>query len=101
MHAAAVRGLERIGVKVGTAQGRKTLKRAGADVDDRTQIVKFPSALVEEILRKPKAHVILYGRDPVQDADLDLHHVHLCNDGTAGDASGAVRLAQRLTGGAR
>ncbi len=82
IHVAAVRGLERIGVKVGTAQGRKILKRAGATVDERTQIVKFPATLVEEILRKPPTHVVLYGRDPAQDADLDLHHVHLCNDGT-------------------
>ncbi len=82
IHSAAVRGLERVGVKVGTAHGRMILKRAGADVDQRAQVVKFPPALVTEILRKPKAHVVLHGRDPSQDADLDLHHVHVCNDGT-------------------
>ncbi len=79
---AAIAGLDRIGVKVGTAQGRKLLKKAGATVDERTEIVKIPRSLTEEILERPPVHVTLYARDPARTADLDFAHVHLCNNGT-------------------
>ncbi len=79
---AAIAGLDRIGVKVGTAQGRKVLKKAGAAVDERTEVVKIPRSLTEEMLGRPPVHVTLYARDPLRTADLDLAHVHLCNNGT-------------------
>ncbi len=79
---AAIAGLDRIGVKVGTAQGRKLLKKAGATVDERKEIVKIPRSLTEEILERPSVHVTLYARDPTRTADLDFSHVHLCNNGT-------------------
>ena len=82
IRAAAIEGLERIGVKVGTAQGRQLLKRAGAAVDERTENVNIPRSLTEEMLRKPPVHVVLHARDPEKTADLDLAHVHLANNGT-------------------
>ncbi len=82
IRAAAITGLERIGVKVGTDQGRKLLRKAGATVDDRTEVVKIPHSLTENVLAKPPVHVTMYARDPKQTADLDFAHVHLCNNGT-------------------
>ncbi len=82
IRAAAIEGLERIGVKVGTAQGRRLLTKAGAAVDERTGTVKIPRSLTEELLRKPRVPVVLHARDPAQTAVLDLAHVHLCNNGT-------------------
>ncbi len=82
IRAAAIEGLEHVGVKVGTSRGRDLLKHAGATVDPRTEIVKIPRSLTEEILRKPPVHVVLHARDPARTADLDLAHVHLCNNGT-------------------
>ncbi len=82
IRAAAIAGLDRIGVKVGTAQGRKLLKKAGAGVDERTEVVKIPRSLTEEMLARPPVHVTLYARDPLRTADLDFSHVHLCNNGT-------------------
>ncbi len=79
---AATTGLERIGVKVGTAKGRQLLKKAGATVNERTEVAKIPRSLTEEILARPEVHVTLYARDPAQTADLDFAHVHLCNNGT-------------------
>jgi len=81
IHAAAMQGLERVGVRIGTARGRRLLKEAGAHVDGRTNVVKFPPALIQECVRKTAKRVVLYGRDSSQDADLDLKHVHICNDG--------------------
>ena len=79
---AAISGLERVGVKVGTAKGRALLTKAGAAVDKRTEVVKIPRSLTEQILARPRVHVTLYARDPRQTADLDFAHVHLCNNGT-------------------
>ncbi len=82
IRAAAIEGLERIGVKVGTVKGRGLLKKAGATVDERTEIVKIPHTLTESVLTQPNVRVTLHARDPTQTADLDLAHVHLCNNGT-------------------
>lgn len=81
IHASALAGLERVGVKIGTSRGRRMLREAGAAVDESTQIAKLPSHLVEEAIDKTSKHIVLAGRHPSQDADLDLRHVHICNDG--------------------
>ncbi len=81
IHAAALRELDRVGVKVGTAKGRKLLAEAGARVDARSQVVRIPSSLVKEALRRTSKRIVLAGRDPSQDAELDREHVHVCNDG--------------------
>ena len=81
IHEAALRELERVGVKVGTAKGRALLTKAGASVDESSQTVRIPSALVEEAIGLASKHIVLAGRSPAQDADLDREHVHICNDG--------------------
>ncbi len=81
IHQAALSELERVGVKIGTARGRRLLASGGAKVDDATQVVKIPSELVEEAIARTAKRIVLCGRDPKQDADLDLEHVHICNDG--------------------
>ncbi len=81
IHEAALRELERIGVKVGTAKGRALLKKAGATVDERTEVVKIPASLVEEAIDRTSKRIVLAGRNPEEDADLDRQHVHICNDG--------------------
>ncbi len=81
IHAGALRELERVGVKVGTAKGRALLDEAGARVDETTQVVRIPPDLVEQAIRRTAKHIVLAGRSPGQDADLDLEHVHVCNDG--------------------
>ena len=48
--------LAKTGVRVDTAQGRRILRDAGAEVDENTHIVRFQRDLVEESLRlAPKA----------------------------------------------
>jgi len=82
IHEAAAAGLERVGVQVGSAEGRRLLREGGATVDETTEVAKIPRALVDEIVKARKVRVVLRGRDASQDADLDFNHVHLCNDGT-------------------
>ncbi len=81
IHAGALRELERVGVKIGTARGRSLLTSAGAEVDEHTHVVKIPSSLVDEAIDRTSKHIVLAGRDRRQDADLDREHVHVCNDG--------------------
>ena len=81
IHQAALLELEKVGVKIGTARGRRLLADAGAHVDEATQVARIPTSLVEEALDRTAKHITLYGRSPSQDADLDLQHVHVCNDG--------------------
>ena len=81
IHAAALRELEYVGVKVGTARGRSLLAEAGARVDESARVARIPASLVDEALDRTAKHIVLCGRRPEQDADLDLEHVHICNDG--------------------
>ena len=81
IHEAALRELERLGVKIGTAKGRSLLARAGARVDEASHVVRIPPALVEEALSHTAKRIVLCGRNPHEDADLDREHVHICNDG--------------------
>ena len=79
---AALTGLERVGVRIGTARGRSLLKKAGAQVDERTHAAKIPESLVKDLVKESPSRVRLHARNPEKDVELDLAHVHLCNDGT-------------------
>jgi trimethylamine--corrinoid protein Co-methyltransferase len=81
IHQGALLELERVGVKIGTTRGRRLLAEAGAQVDESTQVAKFPASLVDEAIARTAKHIVLCGRSRSQDADLDLEHVHICNDG--------------------
>lgn len=52
IHSAALRVLETIGLKVESEKARKFLEEAGAKVDHKTTLVKFPSTLIEESIKK-------------------------------------------------
>ena len=81
IHQGALAELEKVGVRIGTGRGRTLLAAAGAETDEESHVVRIPSSLVEEAIGRTAKHIILCGRSPDQDADLDLEHVHICNDG--------------------
>ena len=81
IHRGTLHILERVGVQVDSDAARKLLRENGADVDDRTRIVKFPSNLVAEALAKTKKAITLAGRDPKYDAPLDGHHSYVTANG--------------------
>jgi len=47
-----LRVLETIGLKVESEKARKFLEEAGAKFDHKTTLVKFPSTLIEESIKK-------------------------------------------------
>ncbi len=79
--------LETVGVQVNSEASRQLLKANGAEVDDRTRIVKFPTHLVEEALAKKSTSITLAGRDPKYDARLDRDHSYITANG-----NGAVTI---------
>jgi trimethylamine--corrinoid protein Co-methyltransferase len=87
--------LARNGVRVETAQGRRFLRDAGAEVDENTQIVRFPRALVEESLRLAPKEFSLGARRPGWDLVMNGGDCTLLVDGEA------VFALDRETGGRR
>ncbi len=50
IHERSLKLLATTGVRVLSKRGRQMLKNAGADGDDNSDIVRFPRALVEEVI---------------------------------------------------
>jgi trimethylamine--corrinoid protein Co-methyltransferase len=75
--------LAKTGVRVDTAQGRRILKDAGAEVDETTHIVRFPRSLVEESLRLAPREFVLGARRPGWDLPMNRGACTLLADGEA------------------
>jgi len=73
--------LEQMGIKVVSDEGRTLLKEAGADVDEKTKVVRIPSHLVEWALRKCPHEFRMGARNPKLDFVLDGRHCYACTDG--------------------
>jgi trimethylamine--corrinoid protein Co-methyltransferase len=80
------------GVRVDTERGRKILKKAGADVDQRTHVVRFPRSLVDECLRLAPREFSLGGRRPGWNFKVNNNECTLLADGAA------VHVMDSLTG---
>ena len=88
---AALLALEEIGFKGATPSGREILTGAGATESEDGRI-RFPRALVEDMLAKAARDITLFGRDPAFDMHLSGTKVHY---GTAG---AAVHMVDAHTG---
>ncbi|MFK7868319.1 MAG: trimethylamine methyltransferase family protein [Roseobacter sp.] len=88
IHHAALEALERIGLADAPASGVATLTNGGAKLgaDGR---VRFPRALVEDMLAGANRAITLHGRDPAHDLELSGSRVHY---GTAGAAVHLVEV---------
>ena len=82
IHNAALTALEEIGLADAPESGIEILTRAGAILGDDGRI-RFPRALVEDMLAVAAKDITLCGRDPSHDLDLSGTRVHY---GTAGAA---------------
>ncbi len=89
IHAAALDALEQIGLSQAPPSGIDIMTRAGAILGDDGRL-RFPRALVEDMLAKAARNITLHGRDPKHDLHLTGSNVHF---GTAGAAVHVVDLA--------
>ncbi|MGJ8605240.1 MAG: trimethylamine methyltransferase family protein [Marivita sp.] len=94
IHNAALTALEEIGLSEAPPSGVKIMTDAGAILGDDGRI-RFPRALVEDMLAIANRGVTLCGRDPLYDLDLSGTRVHY---GTAG---AAVHMVDVETGNYR
>ena len=88
IHAAALEALEVIGLSQAPRSGVEILTGAGAVQGDDGRI-RFPRALVEDMLAVAARDITLFGRDPRHDLHLTGSNVHF---GTAGAAVHVVDL---------
>jgi trimethylamine--corrinoid protein Co-methyltransferase len=89
IHQAALEALEVIGLANAPASGREILTGAGAILGDDGRI-RFPRALVEDMVAIAARDITLFARDPKFDLYLTGTNVHF---GTAGAAVHVVDLA--------
>nr|WP_323776529.1 trimethylamine methyltransferase family protein [Amylibacter sp.] len=82
IYQASLDAMEQIGFADAPPSGVKILTDAGAILGDDNRI-RFPRALVEDMLAKANRSVTLFGRDPKHDMILSGNRVHY---GTAGAA---------------
>ncbi len=82
IHAAALDALEEIGLSQAPPSGVEAMTAAGAIQGDEGRL-RYPRALVEDMLAKAARDITLHGRDPQYDLHLTGSNVHF---GTAGAA---------------
>jgi trimethylamine--corrinoid protein Co-methyltransferase len=70
IHTQSLESLRTIGVHVPSTSILKTLKAAGAEVDDAKSVARIPEALVTEALKKAPRSFKMCGRDPSRDMTL-------------------------------
>jgi len=87
IHEAALDALEQVGLSQAPPTGVAAMVAAGAIQGDDGRL-RFPRALVEDMLAKAARGITLYGRDPRHHLDLSGTRVHY---GTAGAAVTAPR----------
>ena len=113
IHEQSLISLREIGVLIHSASVLRMLKDAGADVDLKTEIAKFPEPLVKDSLKKAPKRIRYAARDPKRDfeiptkgwpftatnglavhiADLETGHDH---PSTRADLAAFSRLADAL-----
>ena len=95
IHGATMEVLRRLGIKVYEPQALELFRKAGADVDKKTMMVKIPESLVKETIRRAPSGFKLYGRDPKYELDYSGNKVHFGVSGLAvkvHDLEGKTRL---------
>jgi len=83
IHEAALSILERTGVRVEEPEALRLFQDAGAIVDSDDSRVRLPRSLVEDAVDWAPSRVLLAGRDPKWDLELEGDRVHIGTGGAA------------------
>ena len=94
IHASALEALEVIGLANAPASGVEILTGAGAILGDDGRI-RFPRALVEDMLAIAARNITLHARDPRHDLHLSGTNVHFGTAGAAVHIVDPITLAYR------
>lgn len=83
VHESSLRVLEKTGVRFRDTRAIDVLKQAGAKVDAKTGIVRFPSDLVKSAIKEAPTEILLAGRDSKFDVVLGNGRSNFGTLGTA------------------
>ncbi len=81
IHEGALRIMESTGIRVLSAKARAELGEAGALVDERSKVVKFPAEVVLSQIRSVPSKMVLAGRTKDCDLPVDGSHHYYTTDG--------------------
>jgi trimethylamine--corrinoid protein Co-methyltransferase len=81
IHDNALEVMERIGIKIHSSIARHELKRAGAIVDSKSSVVKFPREVVYSLVKSVPHKITLAGREKEFDLPVDGTHQYYTTDG--------------------
>jgi len=81
IHDAALDVMHKVGVRVHAKTALNALKKAGAEVDERDSVVKFPPDLTESLIAKVPSTIVLAGREKEFDLPVDGTHCYFTTDG--------------------
>jgi len=96
IHGATMEAMRRLGIKVWSPTALELFRKAGAEVDAKTMMVKPSESLMMETIKKAPREFAFYGRDPAYKLNMGGKRVHfsLCGQGVkVEDLDGKVRLA--------
>ena len=81
IHASTLTLLQKIGVNIDSKSARKLFQDHGAEIDDKTKLVKIPEYLLEEYLNYVPDEFSLYGADASFKIDINTENVHFATQG--------------------
>ncbi|MDH4123501.1 MAG: trimethylamine methyltransferase family protein, partial [Thermoplasmata archaeon] len=81
IHEAALDVMATVGIRIHSKIARDSLKKAGAKVDEKTNIVKIPIDLTKKLISKVPEKIILAARDKDFDLPVDGSHCYYTTDG--------------------
>ena len=93
IHSASLEVLEKTGIKIVHGERiLKMLKDNGCTVDFEKGLVRFPSYVVEEAVKKTPKTFVMHGRNPKYDCKLDGRHIYFT---TSTETTNTVDLKTR------
>jgi trimethylamine--corrinoid protein Co-methyltransferase len=81
IHQSVLEVLKLSGAWIEAEESQRILSDAGADVDFKTGIVKFPEWMVEDAIRSAPSQFFLYGRDDGHNVVIETNRVYMSTFG--------------------
>ena len=75
IHQASLKILKDIGMEFMSADARDRLKKAGADVNEETHMVRFDPAMVEELIKTAPSMFTLHARNPEKNLKIGGRYI--------------------------
>ncbi|MDH3413650.1 MAG: trimethylamine methyltransferase family protein, partial [Gammaproteobacteria bacterium] len=91
IHLASLEILEDIGIAFLLPEALDILRRAGAEVDDRSQMVRFDRGLIEEKISRAPSQFTLHTRNTEHDLTFGGNHINFATVGSAPNVSDLER----------